>query len=239
MLYFGILHRVYISVAHNYLFACVHTVLLFWIKYAIACLPYFLQSFCSPLHCFFLLSYSHLHCLFFCRFLPVPLPRSQHIFVILACFFLPFRIMMLISVWNIVRIAFALFLLLVFLTPFVLVFLLYKWAVYINFVLARFRVFGGCCLFFRFAFTYAHSYHTARLLIPLHSSPSFSLTTQTILANFLTFLAVISHYKNASCSPTLGDFCLVFASLFAHAFIRTHRTRSIPICTHFHHFLSN
>ena len=76
MLYFGILHLVYTSVAHNHLFACVHTFLLFWIKYAIACLPYFSQSFCSLLHCFFLLNCSYLHCLFFCRFLPVPLPRS-------------------------------------------------------------------------------------------------------------------------------------------------------------------
>ena len=53
MLYFGILHRVGISVLNNCLFVFLLTFLLFCIVCAIACLPYFLQSFCLLLNCFF------------------------------------------------------------------------------------------------------------------------------------------------------------------------------------------
>ena len=108
-----------------------------------------------------------------------------------------------------------------------------------QFALARFRFFWGRCLFFHFAFANIYAYHTTRLLLPPHSFPLSSLTTQTIPDNFLSFLAVIRHYKNTSCSPTLGAFCRVFASPFAPASICTHRIRSIPIYTHFKDFLSN
>ena len=60
----------------------------FGFRYAIAYLPYFLQSFWSLLSCFILLNYSQLHLLFLCRFLPVSLPRFEQLLVHTFCFLL-------------------------------------------------------------------------------------------------------------------------------------------------------
>ena len=75
---FGILHRAYICVVHNFLFVCVRNVVFFCIWYAITCLPYFLQWFCALVYLFLLPKCSLSHFLFFagsCR-----------------CYFLTFRV---------------------------------------------------------------------------------------------------------------------------------------------------
>ena len=132
ILYFGILHLVYISVAHNHLFACVHTFLLFWIKYAIACLLYFLQSFCWLLHCVFPHNYSCLYLLLFCKFLPVSLRHFWWLFVLAVCFFLRSCNFICIDSWKFIRIALVLLFCCSFCLVSCLLFLLCKSAVDIN-----------------------------------------------------------------------------------------------------------
>ena len=48
---------------------------------AFPCLSNFLQCFCALLNCFLSVNCSHLHFLFFCRLLPVSLPRFERLLV--------------------------------------------------------------------------------------------------------------------------------------------------------------
>ena len=61
----------------------------------------------------------------------------------------------------------------------------------------------------------------------------------TITAHFLVFLHYVHASQNIPSSPIWVSFCPVFARILVNASIRDLPNRSVPICTHPHHFLTH
>ena len=81
LFWFCILYRADTSVLLSFSLVYLVAFLLFAIKYAFACLPYFLRWFYALFDCFFVSKLLTFTFLLFCRLLPVPLPRFEWLLV--------------------------------------------------------------------------------------------------------------------------------------------------------------
>ena len=225
---FSILHRVFASVVHNCLFTCVRTVLIFWIIYVIVWLSYFLQSFGRLLHWIFR-QIIHICIVCFDSFLPVPPPRLSWRFCrfelhfagpeVWVCytFVLPclFSSVCALSVclWRILLCH---------------CFLIFAVGWFICVLILLFRLVTS---FLFLVFTdFMYCLNRSSFLIPLCSSPAWSLHTTILFANMVCFLAQPYFVKHVPITH-FGLFFLVFSSL-PWLYTPLHSSLSIIILSH-------
>ena len=95
------------------------------------------------------------------------------------------------------------------------------------------------CLLTCFFVALMHYKWTAHPLLTLYCSPWFSLVTMFVTDTFLFFCTVYIRHKTSPPCPFGALFAVFCASPLAPTSVRAHPNRSVRICTHPHHVLSN